>query len=76
MRPKPFPAGLVAVLRGLGVTPDGGNVLMGIYPSAASLLEDLDKAAATVPSDHGSWDTLLEYVAENAGDGIVLRQSA
>ena len=76
MRPKPFPAGLVSVLRGLGVTPDGGNVPMGIYPSAASLLEDLDKAAATVPSDHGSWDTLLKYVGENAGDGIVLRQSA
>jgi len=76
MRPKPFPAALVAVLRGLGVTPDGGNVPMGIYPSAAALLEDMDKAAATVPSDHGSWDTLLKYVAENAGDGIVLRQSA
>ena len=49
---------------------------LGVYPSAAALLEDLDRAAAEVPADHAAWEKLLSYVGENAGDGIVLRQSA
>jgi len=76
MRPKPSPAALVNVLRGLGVTPEGASVPLAAYPSAAALLEDLDKAARSVPSDQGTWEKLLAYVDENAGDGIVLRQSA
>jgi chromosome segregation ATPase len=76
VRPKPFPAGLLDVLRGLGVNPDEGGAPLGVYPTAAALLEDLDKAAAAVPADQGAWDKLLTYVGENAGDGIVLRQSA
>jgi len=74
-RPKPFPAGLQDILRSLGVTP-GDGVPPAVYPSAAALLEDLDRVAADVPADTGAWEKLLEYVAENGGDGIVLRQSA
>ncbi len=73
---KPFPQGLVDVLRSLGVTPEEGGVPLAVYPSTAALLEDLDRAASEVPSDNGFWDKLLSYVAENAGDGVVLRQSA
>jgi DNA repair exonuclease SbcCD ATPase subunit len=76
VRPKPFPAALVNVLRGLGVNPEGVSVPLAVYASAAALLEDLDKAARSVPADQGTWDKLLAYVDENAGDGIVLRQSA
>jgi chromosome segregation ATPase len=72
---KPFPPGLIAILRSLGVSPDEG-VPLGVYPSAAALLEDLDRAAEEVPPDNATWDKLLSYVGENAGDGIVLRQSA
>jgi hypothetical protein len=75
-RPKPFPLGLIDILRSLGVSPEEGGVPLGVYPSAAALLEDLDRAAAEVPADHGAWEKLLSYVGENAGDGIVLRQSA
>ena len=75
-KPKPFPPGLLDILRSLGVTPEEGGVPLGVYPSAAALLEDLDRAAAEVPADHAAWEKLLSYVGENAGDGIVLRQSA
>jgi hypothetical protein len=73
---KPFPPGLVDVLRSLGVTPEEGGVPLAVYPSTAALLEDLDRAAGEVPSDNGFWDKLLGYVGDNAGDGIALRQSA
>jgi hypothetical protein len=73
---KPFPPGLIDVLRSLGVSPEEGGVPLAVYPTAAALLEDLDRAAAEVPSDQGTWEKLLSYVGENAGDGIVLRQSA
>lgn len=73
---KPFPPGLIDILRSLGVTPEEGGVPLAVYPTAAALLEDLDRAAAEVPADHGTWDKLLGYVGQNAGDGIVLRQSA
>jgi hypothetical protein len=73
---KPFPPGLIEILRSLGVSPDDGGVPLGVYPSAAALLEDLDRAADEVPADNATWDKLLIYVGETAGDGIVLRQSA
>jgi hypothetical protein len=73
---KPFPTGLIDVLRSLGVSPEDGGVPLAVYPSTAALLEDLDRAAGEVPADNGFWDKLLSYVGENAEDGIVLRQSA
>jgi hypothetical protein len=73
---KPFPPGLIDVVRSLGVSPEDGGVPLAVYASTAALLEDLDRAAAEVPSDQGIWDKLLSYVGENGGDGIVLRQSA
>jgi hypothetical protein len=75
-KPKPFPSGLVGILRGLGAAPDESGVPLGVYPTAAALLEDLDRAAAELPADHGAWEKLLAYASENAGDGVILRQSA
>lgn len=75
-RPRPFPPGLLAVLGGLGASPEAGGAPHGLYPSAAALLEDLDRVADAVPADTGAWEKLLAYAAENAGDGAGLRQSA
>jgi hypothetical protein len=75
-KPKPFPPGLVGILGGLGAAPDESGVPLGVYPTAAALLEDLDRAAAELPADHGAWEKLLAYASENAGDGVILRQSA
>jgi len=76
VKPKPFPTGLLDVLRSLGVTPEEGGVPLAVYPNTSALLEDLDRAAGEVASDRGAWDKLLSYVSENAGDAPVLRQSA
>lgn len=75
-KPKPFPPALLDVLRNLGVVPDVDAGPAGAYPSAAALLEDLDRAANEVPADGAAWEKLLGYVAENESAGIVLRQSA
>jgi hypothetical protein len=76
IKPKPFPPGLAEILRGLGATPDDTGISAAAYPTAAALLEDLDRVAREVPADHGAWEKLLAFAAENAGDGVVLRQSA
>jgi chromosome segregation ATPase len=70
LKPKPFPPGLLGILRGLGAEPGE------LYPTTAALLEALDRVAAQVPADHGAWDRLLAHVGDHAGDGIALRQSA
>lgn len=75
-RPKPFPPALLDVLRNLGVVADVITGPAGAYPSAAALLEDLDRAANEVPADGAAWEKLLGYVTENESAGIVLRQSA
>jgi hypothetical protein len=75
-KPKPFPTGLLEILHGLGAAPDDNGVLSAVYPTSAALLEDLDRVSREVPADHGAWEKLLAYTAENAGDGVVLRQSA
>ena len=49
---------------------------MATYPTAAALLDDLDRVASEVPADTASWEKLLSYVGENAGDGVMLRRSA
>ncbi len=46
------------------------------YATAAALLEDLDKAAATVPANSKAWDQLLHDVREHVPEDRVLRQSA
>jgi uncharacterized phage infection (PIP) family protein YhgE len=76
VKPKPFPTGLIDILRSLGVTPDEGGVPLGVYPTAAALLEDLDRAASEVPADHAAWEKLLAYVGESVGEGVIFRQSA
>jgi hypothetical protein len=70
LKPKPFPPVLLRILGGLGMEPGE------LYPTTAALLEELDRVAGQVPADHGAWDRLLAYVADHAGDGVALRQSA
>ncbi|MBO0699817.1 MAG: hypothetical protein J2P46_15575, partial [Zavarzinella sp.] len=51
-KPKPFPPGLLEIVRGLGASPDNPGVPFGVYPTAAALLEDLDRVAGELPADH------------------------
>ena len=46
------------------------------YPSAAALLEELEKAAAALPANPEAWDRLLRHVRDNAMPLATLRQSA
>jgi chromosome segregation ATPase len=46
------------------------------YAAAASLVEDIERATASVPEHHEVWERLLRYVAEHAADDSALRQSA
>ena len=45
------------------------------YPTAAALLEDLDRAGTDVPPNAAAWDRLLRQVREQATD-TALKQSA
>ncbi len=72
---KAFPEGLVAILTGLGAeTPEG--VPIALYPSVTALLEELDRVSAEVPADSGAWEKLVQFVADNATEAPLLRQSA
>jgi hypothetical protein len=73
---KPFPNELQDILRGLGSPLEVTDVPTAMYLSAAVLLEDLDRAAATIPADTQAWDKLLSYVSENAADSGQLRRTA
>ena len=46
------------------------------YPSAAALLDDLDRVSGDVPANPEAWERLLRYVRENAQEERRLRQSA
>ena len=46
------------------------------YPSAAALLEDLERAGADLPDGGDAWAKLLAHAAENATDGVAWRKSA
>jgi len=46
------------------------------YPSAAALLEDLDRVSGDVPPNPEAWDRLLHYVRDHAQEERGLRQSA
>jgi hypothetical protein len=63
-RLKPFPPLLRQVLLGLGAPVDEGEIPSALYPSAAALIEDLDRASAQVPSDDSAWNKLLAQVDE------------
>jgi hypothetical protein len=71
VRAKPLAEPLQAVLQRLaGATPEER------YPSAAALLEDLDRVGADVPPNPEAWDRLLHYVRDHVQEGPGLRQSA
>lgn len=46
------------------------------YPSAAALLEDLDRIGGDVPPNAEAWERLLRVVREQGDDETALRQSA
>ena len=69
-KPKPLPEALQAVLRRLT-----DRRAEGRYPSAAVLLEELEKAGADVPANGAAWDRLLRHVRDEAVD-TALRLSA
>ncbi|HEX5272683.1 MAG TPA: hypothetical protein VFW33_19435, partial [Gemmataceae bacterium] len=69
-KPKPLPDSLQAVLRRLMA-----ETAEERYPSAAVLLEDLEKAGADVPANGAAWDRLLRHVRDEGVD-TALRLSA
>jgi len=70
-RSKALPAELQAILERLG-----GDDGKAPYPSAAALLEDLDRAGAKVPANPEAWDQLARHVRANAVAAAALRESA
>jgi chromosome segregation ATPase len=70
-RGRPLAKPLQAVLERLGA-----SVPEMRYPSAAALLEDLDRVSAEVPPNPEAWDRLLHYVRDHIHDERPLRQSA
>jgi hypothetical protein len=58
---KPLPESLQAVLRRLTA-----EAVEERYPSAAALLEELEKAGADVPANGTAWERLLHHVREEA----------
>jgi len=69
-KPKPLPEALQAVVRRLT-----GETAEARYPSAAALLEELEKAGADVPANGAAWDRLLRHVRDEAVE-TALRLSA
>jgi hypothetical protein len=68
---KSLPEGLTAVLERL--QSDDPAVR---FPSAAALLEELERAGADVPANGAAWERLLKQVRENSVEDPGLRQSA
>jgi chromosome segregation ATPase len=66
VRGKALPESLESLLNRLG------NGLT----SAAAVLEELEKASASVPANPEAWDRLVRHVKENAAPLAALRQSA
>jgi chromosome segregation ATPase len=69
-KPKPLPETLQGIVRRL--TADKAE---DRYPSAAVLLEELEKAGADVPANGAAWDRLLRQVRDEAVE-TALRLSA
>ncbi|QDU20097.1 hypothetical protein [Urbifossiella limnaea] len=81
VRPKPFPAELMAVIRRLEADPEppmADTVAADRpYGSAAELVADLKRVARDTGFSDDAWDKLLKHVVENAPDApAALRQSA
>jgi chromosome segregation ATPase len=67
---KPLPEALVSVLYRLAADGEPG------YHDVQELLDDLQKAAASIPPNAEAWDRLLKYVRDNGAAEAMLRQSA
>jgi chromosome segregation ATPase len=67
---RPLPESLQQVL--VRLRPD----TVDRFPSAAALLEDLERAGADLPDGAEVWTKLVAHAAENATDGVAWRKSA
>lgn len=67
---KPLPDALVSALYRLAADGDAA------YRDVSELLEDLQKAAGTIPPNAEAWDRLVKYVREHGSAEALLRQSA
>jgi hypothetical protein len=68
--PKALPESLQRMLARL--RPDAADR----YPTAAALLEDLERAGTDLPDGAEPWEKLLQHAAENATEGVAWRKSA
>jgi hypothetical protein len=67
---KPFPDSLQTILQHLTTANEDDR-----FPSAAALLDELDRVSSEVPANGAAWDRFLKFVREQAGD-TALRASA
>lgn len=68
-RTKPLPASLATVI-------DRVQSTTGPFPSAAALLEELDRISGDIPPNAEAWDRLVKFIREHAVPETALRQSA
>jgi hypothetical protein len=68
---KPLPEPLQSVLRRLQASGDPDR-----YPTAAALLEELDRVGADVPPNTAAWERLLRQVREQLDTDGTLKRSA
>jgi chromosome segregation ATPase len=70
-KPKPLAEALQPILWRLSAEANDAH-----YPSAATLLEDLDRIRDSVPANPEAWNRFLRFVRERTSGGKTLRQSA
>jgi hypothetical protein len=70
-RTKSFPSDLQNVLNRLGSSEEDSG-----YQDAAALLEDLDKAGATVPANSSAWERFIKQVSEQSTASKPAKRSA
>jgi chromosome segregation ATPase len=70
-RAKPLPTDLQNMLNRLGSSEEDSG-----YQDAAALLEDLDKAGATVPANSSAWERFIKQVSEQSSAAKPAKRSA
>jgi hypothetical protein len=66
-----FPEALQSILKRLA-----SEDVRARYPNAAALLEDIDKAGSSVPSNATAWERFVRQVGEQCGETGEVRKSA
>jgi serine/threonine protein kinase len=70
-KPKPLAEPLQPILHRLGA-----ELESDWYPTAAALLEDLDRVSGVAPVNPEAWNRFLRFVRERSGGEKAVRQSA